>query len=58
MTIVLVTHETDIAQWARRKIVFRDGTIVEDVIPGSTRDPWVAGQARNDMVRGMQGARA
>jgi putative ABC transport system ATP-binding protein len=30
MTVVLVTHETDIAQWARRKIVFRDGTIVED----------------------------
>ncbi|NNU42313.1 ABC transporter ATP-binding protein [Ramlibacter montanisoli] len=30
MTIVLVTHENDIAQWARRKIVFRDGMIVED----------------------------
>ncbi|MDB5912839.1 MAG: dnaE2 [Ramlibacter sp.] len=23
----------------------------EDVIPGSTRDPWIAGQARNDMTR-------
>jgi putative ABC transport system ATP-binding protein len=30
MTIVMVTHETDIAQWARRRIVFRDGRIVED----------------------------
>ena len=30
MTIVLVTHEGDIAHWARRKIVFRDGRIVED----------------------------
>jgi putative ABC transport system ATP-binding protein len=31
MTVVLVTHETDIAAWARRRIVFRDGHIVEDV---------------------------
>ena len=55
MTIVLVTHENDIAAWARRRIVFRDGAILEDtgaghVMPGSSRDPWIAGQARNDMV--------
>ena len=31
MTIVLVTHEHDIAAWARRRIVFRDGHILEDV---------------------------
>ena len=31
MTVVIVTHETDIAAWARRKMVFRDGLIVEDV---------------------------
>jgi ABC-type lipoprotein export system ATPase subunit len=30
MTIVMVTHEADIAAWARRRIVFRDGRIVED----------------------------
>jgi putative ABC transport system ATP-binding protein len=30
MTIVLVTHEPDIADYARRKIVFRDGQVVED----------------------------
>jgi len=30
MTIVMVTHEADIAQWAARRIVFRDGRIVED----------------------------
>ena len=30
MTIVMVTHETDIALWARRRVVFRDGRIVED----------------------------
>jgi len=31
MTVVLVTHEADIAAWARRKIVFRDGCVIEDV---------------------------
>jgi putative ABC transport system ATP-binding protein len=30
MTVVLVTHEADIAAWARRRLVFRDGLIVED----------------------------
>ena len=30
MSIVMVTHEADIALWARRRIVFRDGCIVED----------------------------
>ena len=30
ITIILVTHETDIAVYARRRIVFRDGMIVED----------------------------
>ena len=30
MTVVMVTHEADIAAWARRRIVFRDGRIVED----------------------------
>jgi putative ABC transport system ATP-binding protein len=31
ITVILVTHEADIAAWARRRIVFRDGRIVEDV---------------------------
>lgn len=30
ITVVLVTHEPDVAAWARRRIVFRDGLIVED----------------------------
>ncbi|MES2398094.1 MAG: ABC transporter ATP-binding protein [Bacteroidota bacterium] len=30
-TIILVTHETDIANFAKRKIVFRDGKIITDI---------------------------
>mgnify|MGYP001113230009 CR=1 FL=1 len=30
MTLVLVTHEPDIAQFARRILMFRDGRVVED----------------------------
>jgi putative ABC transport system ATP-binding protein len=30
MTILLITHETDIAQYAKRILVLRDGLIVED----------------------------
>jgi putative ABC transport system ATP-binding protein len=30
MTIALITHETDIAEYASRVIVLRDGLIVED----------------------------
>jgi putative ABC transport system ATP-binding protein len=35
MTVVLVTHEHDVAAWARRRIVFRDGLMVEDVLHNS-----------------------
>ena len=31
LTVVLVTHEADVAAWARRKIVFKDGLMVQDV---------------------------
>ena len=31
ITVILVTHESDIANCARRKIIFRDGKIVDDV---------------------------
>jgi putative ABC transport system ATP-binding protein len=32
MTIVLVTHEPDIAAYCRRKVVLRDGKLVEDTL--------------------------
>jgi putative ABC transport system ATP-binding protein len=38
MSIVMVTHEADIALWARRRIVFRDGHIVEDRLQPSRVD--------------------
>ncbi|MEZ5924552.1 MAG: ABC transporter ATP-binding protein [Hyphomicrobiaceae bacterium] len=31
ITIIIVTHEPDVAHYARRSIMFRDGKIVEDV---------------------------
>ena len=36
MTVVLVTHEADIAAWARRVIVFRDGEVLEDKLGSDT----------------------
>jgi putative ABC transport system ATP-binding protein len=30
ITVVLVTHESDIAQYAKRQILFRDGKVIED----------------------------
>ena len=35
ITVVLVTHEADVAAWARRKIVFKDGQILEDLVGDS-----------------------
>ncbi|HXM75698.1 MAG TPA: hypothetical protein VN971_02895, partial [Thermoanaerobaculia bacterium] len=29
-TVVLITHEQDISEYARRVVVFRDGKLVED----------------------------
>jgi putative ABC transport system ATP-binding protein len=40
ITVVLVTHEPDIALWARRRITFKDGHIVDDV-----RQPGVLAEA-------------
>ena len=41
LTVVLVTHEHDIAEWARRKIVFRDGLMVQDLRHDQPGQDWV-----------------
>ncbi|MBN1345502.1 MAG: ABC transporter ATP-binding protein [Phycisphaerae bacterium] len=38
MTILLVTHEADVAGYAHREIVFRDGQIVHDGLPAAKRE--------------------
>lgn len=35
ITIVLVTHETDIAEHAKRQVRFLDGKIVQDTLTSS-----------------------
>ena len=30
MTVIIVTHEHDVAAWAKRRIVFKDGQVIED----------------------------
>lgn len=39
ITIVLVTHENDIAQYARRNVVFRDGRIIKDFMVEQRLNP-------------------
>ena len=31
ITVIIVTHEADIALWARRRITFKDGAVIDDV---------------------------
>jgi putative ABC transport system ATP-binding protein len=42
-TILLVTHEHDIAEHARRVVTLRDGVISSDVLNGERRTPLAAG---------------
>src|SRR3954454_15365003 len=44
ITVVLVTHEADIAEYARRVVVFRDGVIEADKVNEKRRRPAVAVQ--------------
>jgi ABC-type lipoprotein export system ATPase subunit len=30
ITVILVTHEADMAAWARRRLLFKDGRLVAD----------------------------
>src|SRR5690606_1019794 len=38
MTVVVVTHERDIAEFAKRIVLFRDGRVVEDHAVAQPRD--------------------
>ncbi|HLG62755.1 MAG TPA: ABC transporter ATP-binding protein [Ktedonosporobacter sp.] len=38
LTIILVTHEPDIAAYARRQVVFRDGLLVRDEVMHTSRN--------------------
>jgi len=38
MTVVLVTHEPDVACFARRVLRFRDGRLVEDLANAQPQD--------------------
>lgn len=43
LTIVLVTHESDIAQYTKRQVVFRDGRLISDQpipVPRSAKEEW------------------
>jgi putative ABC transport system ATP-binding protein len=46
ITVVLVTHEVDIAQFARRVVVFRDGKIENDRQNEVRRQPHLPGEER------------
>ena len=50
ITVVLVTHESDIAAWAQRRLVFRDGLIVEDVRQTPVRHLSGGGRTMNSLA--------
>jgi putative ABC transport system ATP-binding protein len=52
-TLVLVTHDPEVASRADRKIVLRDGMVVEDTLPYT--GPVFGGAARATVEAGLHG---
>jgi ABC-type methionine transport system ATPase subunit len=51
ITIILVTHELDIAQYAKRVIVFKDGLVIEDrLVLGRVRVPGVVARQEEGAI--------
>jgi putative ABC transport system ATP-binding protein len=52
LTIVLVTHEADIARYAHRQVKFRDGRIIDDTATVNmvTASPEIVGRSLDDEV--------
>lgn len=60
LTVVLVTHEQDIAAYAHRQILFRDGRVVHDepvLAPRSARAEWAEQRTRGadtPLIKGQE----
>ncbi|HVP37900.1 MAG TPA: ABC transporter ATP-binding protein [Candidatus Saccharimonadales bacterium] len=53
ITVVMVTHEPDIAQYAERNLVFRDGWVVSDTRVLKRRDPKVERAQLDELERAL-----
>jgi putative ABC transport system ATP-binding protein len=61
LTIMLVTHEADIAAYAKRQVVFRDGRIVRDEVmaaPRSAQADWLVSRQTRQTPQVTQVERA
>jgi putative ABC transport system ATP-binding protein len=52
ITIIMVTHERDIAAYAKRNVMMRDGVILEDYLVSQRAD--ATGQPRQDSASTIQ----
>ena len=55
-TIIMVTHENDIAAWAKRVVRMRDGLIESDVINDEVPPEKLASPARGNLATAFDGS--